>query len=156
VIAGSSKAGAPYAHAITAAASAYKASPSAQTAAAVRDALATAFTVFGEQYSTLLSAIQHAGVPRVKNGAAFAAAFVAHLQAEQAEAAKLVPQVAAIEINDSSQFQASLQQVIDLAKHDGNAFHAAARTNPQFKRAPASLRPLVKFMTTDSDTCKKA
>jgi hypothetical protein len=155
VIAEASKASAPYAHAITAAANAYKANPSAETAAAMRDAFATSFTAFGQQNATLLAALQQAGIPRVKNGAAFAAAFIAHTQAEQAEAAKLLPQIEAINVTDSSKFQTSLQQFIDLAKRDGDAFHAAARSNPQFSSAPASLRPLVAFMITDAQTCKK-
>jgi hypothetical protein len=154
VIADASRASAPYAHAITVAAKAYKASPSAQTAAGMRDAFATSLTAFGQQNATLLTALQKAGIPRVKNGSAFAAAFVAHVQAEQAEAAKLVPQVEAINVTDSSQFVSSLQQVVDSAKRDGDAFHSAARANPQFKNAPPSLRPLVVFMIHDSQTCK--
>jgi hypothetical protein len=155
VIADASKASAPYAHAITAAANAYKASPSVQTASAMRDAFATSLTAFGQQNATLLSALQQAGTPKVKNGSAFAAAFVAHVQAEQAEAAKLVPQVASFNVTDDAQFQLSLQQFADAAKRDGDAFHAAARANPQFKNAPASLRPLVVFMIHDSDKCTK-
>jgi hypothetical protein len=155
VIAEASKASVPYAHAITAAANAYKASPSAQTASAMRDAFASSLTAFGQQDATLLSALQSAGIPRVKNGSAFAAAFVAHVKAEQAEAAKLVPQVLAINVADSSQFASSLQQIVDVAKRDGDTFHAAARANPQFKNAPASLHPLVVFMIHDSDKCTK-
>jgi hypothetical protein len=70
-------------------------------------------------------------------------------------AAKLAPQVASINVTDSSQFQLPLQQFVDLAERDGDAFHAAARANPQFKHAPASLRPLVLFIIHDSDKCTK-
>jgi hypothetical protein len=118
--------------------------------------LAASLQTFDQQGTVLLAKIRDAGTPAVANGADFVAAMVSQVQAQHAEAATLAERVAAIDVSNGSAFIASFQRVVDLSKRDGDAFRATARANPAFVQAPAALRPIVVFMTTSADTCKKS
>jgi hypothetical protein len=146
----------PVTNAISAAAQAYKAAPSVETATALRDAFVAGYNGFNQQGTSFISAINGAGTPTMKNGAAFVAAMISGVQSQQAEAAKLASQAAGIDVSSTGAFAAALQQLVDQAKRDGNAFRASARANPAFAHPPGALRPVVTFMTTTADTCKKS
>jgi hypothetical protein len=139
--------------ALKAAGQAYKTSPSATTAAGLRDALAGSIQNVDQQITTLLAA----GLAAVRptNATGLVDALSGLLQSAHGAAQQLAQRAAAIDTTSESAFTSSLQQVITETSALNSQTHMSAKSNPAFKNAAAPLRPIVRYMTTDSETCGK-
>jgi len=143
----------PATTALKEAGSAYKAAPSATTATALRDALTQAASTLDQQTGGLLTVIQQTGTP---TGAAdFVNALVAQLGVQRTKAQQLAQNSAAVDTSTSAAFTQGFQQVIAETKTASAEARASAKSDPAFKHAQKTFRPLVRFLTTDADTCAK-
>jgi hypothetical protein len=135
------------------AAQAFKASPSATTATALRDAFTQSAQNLDQESAVVLAAIQQAGTPA--KAAVFVNAVVSELQLSRTAAQQLAQHSAAIDTTSLATFAAGFQQVVNEARADSALLHRSAKTNPAFKHVARRLRPLAHFMTTSAKTCTK-
>jgi len=139
--------------ALTTASTAYKASPTPTTAAALRDALTHLLQSVEQQVANALTAAQQSGTPT--GGKPFVGALNTALEQAHALGQQLVQHSAAIDLSSPAALAAGLQQVEKELKDGSARLKKLVKANAAFKHAPRAYRPLVVYMTTDADTCPK-
>jgi hypothetical protein len=136
------------------AAAAYKSTPSASSAARMRDALVGEVQALDQQMVSISKAVQQAGEPTGAPG--FSAALLAEFAGAHAAAQQLAQQAAAIDVSSPAAFQSSVQQLLaDFDKVSADE-RASAKANPALAHPIKALRPLARYMTTNAVTCAKS
>src|SRR5262249_10243157 len=130
--------------------------PTQANAIALRHATVDWLDASAAATDRVVASTRRAGIPDVKRGDEFAKAVVAHARDVAKALRTLARQAARIDVSTGARFANEFQDIsgkIDAAQQ--RLLKSAARDHA-FTRAPASLHPLVVYMTTDATTCPAA
>lgn len=132
---------------------ALQAQPSAATAAQYKSAILAYFKGTLPIIDGLLPQWRAAGVPDVKNGAAFAKAAIGGLAADPPRLRDEIAKIQKLDVSSPARFVAAFMSV--TAKFDAQSASRDRKTlaNPVIKNAPSVLQPVVVYVTTSATAC---
>jgi hypothetical protein len=121
-----------------------------ESASALRQAMVVFLQYYRDMVNALLTTAREAGVPRGRDGARVAKAFIRYLQEAISAFEALVEQAKEIDATTPSRFATSFRSLGARAQTVLNDAKERAERETAFRNAPSSLRPVVGLFTSQA------